>query len=85
MVQAQYEHRTAADTHLQYHCAQGQRVLLFPLMWLNCLCHNLTTPTDHEGGKNWDIRWSDHAMITSKHKDLPKKFKMCSADWFMHL
>ena len=27
--QAQYEHRTVVDTHLQYHCALGQRVMLF--------------------------------------------------------
>ena len=50
VVQAQYEHRTAADTQLHYHCAYEQRFLL-PLMWLNCLCHNLMTPTGHEGGK----------------------------------
>ena len=30
-VQAQYEHRTAADNYLQYHCAKEQDYLL-PLM-----------------------------------------------------
>jgi len=39
-----FKQSTAADTHLQYHCALEQIVLL-SLMWLNCLCHNLTTPT----------------------------------------
>ena len=23
---------------------------MLPLMWLNCLCHKLLTPTGHEGG-----------------------------------
>ena len=28
VIQAQYEHRTSADTHLQYLCAQEQRIML---------------------------------------------------------
>ena len=43
VVQAQYEYRTAADSHLQYHCAQEQRVMQ-PFMWLNC------SPTGYKGG-----------------------------------
>ena len=33
MVQAQYEHHTATDTHLQYHCAVALNVTACAITW----------------------------------------------------
>ena len=49
VVQAQYEHRTAADTHLQYHTTVNKKKTDHALN-VDCLCHNLTTPTGHDDG-----------------------------------
>ena len=48
LVQAQYEHRTAAYTIYNTTVLCIKRVMLH-LMWLNCLCHKLKTPTGHKG------------------------------------
>ena len=68
-VQAQYEHCTAADTHLQYHCAIRTRVKL-PFMCLNCLCHKLKD-TNMSQGRDWkDIFIQNKAVLhnLSEHR-----------------
>ena len=48
VVLAQYEHCTAAVTHLKYYCVLWTRTtVLFPLMWLDSWCYE--TQTCHKG------------------------------------
>ena len=47
--QAQYEIRKEADYPFTIPLCIKTRVML-SLLWLNCLCHRLKTPTGHKGG-----------------------------------
>ena len=51
VVQGQYEHRTAADTHLQYHCARLRSRLMLPLMCMGLWEHSNVIIHLHPGGK----------------------------------
>ena len=58
VVQAQYEHHTAAEYPFTIPLCIRTRVML-PLMWLKCCCHKLKKPICHKGGNNPFIKHTE--------------------------